>query len=180
MPSTDQYSIDIRRLRTEHADTFLALVDALADFEKLPRPEPEARERLLRDALGDSPRIEAFLAWIGDDAVGYAITFQSYSSFLALPTQYLEDVFVLPAYRKRGVGFKLFLHVAQLAHERGCGRMEWAVLDWNTPALEFYERLGARQLKEWQLFRLTSSELAPLADMYSMTMHSSTNNEDVP
>lgn len=158
-PEADFSHITIRRVQHEDADAFLALIDALADYEHLDRPDAAARERLIRDGQGSHPRYEAFLASIEGRDVGYAIIYETYSSFLALPTLYLEDIFVLPDARKRKAGAALFLHVAALARERGCGRMDWTVLDWNTLAQDFYDRLGASWMKEWQLYRLTRGQL---------------------
>jgi GNAT superfamily N-acetyltransferase len=91
--------------------------------------------------------------------VGYAFVFETYSSFLALPTLYLEDLFVLPDFRNRRAGYALFAAMVAEAHERGCGRMEWTVLDWNQLAKDFYDRLGAKHMKEWQLYRLVRNEM---------------------
>lgn len=156
-------TIDIRLASHEDAGTFLALVDALADYEKLDRPSPEARERLLRDGLGPQPRFRPFLASLDGRVVGYAITFHTYSSFLALPTFYLEDLFVLPEARGAGVGRALFSFLAAEAIRDGCGRMEWVVLDWNDLAIDFYEKLGAGRLADWYSYRLTRDQLAELA-----------------
>ncbi len=160
--SPDCSHITIRRVRREDAGAFLTLIDALADYEHLDRPDAAARERLIRDGTGEQPRYEAFLAAIDGKDVGYAIIYETYSSFLARPTLYLEDIFVLPEDRGRRAGAALFLHVAALARERDCGRMDWTVLDWNALAQDFYDRLGASWLKEWQLYRLTQNELADL------------------
>jgi GNAT superfamily N-acetyltransferase len=138
------------------------LIDALADYEKLARPSRAARARLLADAFGPRQRFEAYLALIDGTPVGYAIVFETYSSFLALPTLYLEDLFVLPAFRKQRIGLALFRACAELARRRGCGRMEWVVLDWNEIAIRFYERLGARHLREWHTYRLTKEQLRGL------------------
>ncbi|MCB2205944.1 GNAT family N-acetyltransferase [bacterium] len=164
MPASlpDCSHIALRRVREEDATSFLSLIDALAAYEKLDPPDAAARDRLMRHAFGDHPRYEAFLASIDGEDVGYAIIYETYSSFLALPTMYLEDIFVLPAARGKKAGLALFLHVAGLARERGCGRMDWTVLDWNTLAQDFYDRLGATHLKEWQLYRLDSTALAKL------------------
>jgi GNAT superfamily N-acetyltransferase len=112
--------------------------------------------------VSSPPRFEAFLASIDGRDVGYAIIYETYSSFLALPTLYLEDIFVLPEARSRKAGLALFLHIAALARTRGCGRMDWTVLDWNTLAQDFYHRLGASRLQEWQLFRLSRAQLDAL------------------
>lgn len=136
------------------------LISALADYEHLPRPTPDALARLARDAYGENPRIDTWFGDLDGTTVGYAVTFYTYSTFLALPTFYLEDVFVLPAYRDRKVGKALFLHCARVAYEQGCGRMEWQVLHWNEPALAFYRHLGGQQMAEWLPWRATRDELA--------------------
>jgi GNAT superfamily N-acetyltransferase len=159
-----EVSVSIRPLRPADADVFLALVDALADYEKLDRPTPAARERLAADGLGERPRFRAFLAELDGRPVAYAITFPTYSSFLALPTLYLEDLFVLPEARGKGVGGALFRFLAAEAVRQGCGRMEWAVLDWNRLAIDFYERLGARRLSDWYGYRLTRDQLEEIAE----------------
>jgi len=156
-------AIRIRPAAAADAEVFLRLVDALADYEKLDRPTAEARGRLVRDGFGPSPRFQAFLAELDGRAVGYAITFETYSSFLALPTLYLEDLFVLPDARRFGVGGAIFRLLAGEAVRRGCGRMEWSVLDWNQLAIGFYEKLGARRMGEWYTYRLTADQLKQIA-----------------
>lgn len=151
--------ICIRRAETQDGPTVLALIDALADYEHLRRPDADARQRLLQDAFGDQNRINIFLAEYEGQPVGYAIVFETYSSFLALPTLYLEDIFILPEYRKRKVGYWLFKFCAQEALARGCGRMEWMVLDWNQLAIGFYDHLGARRLQEWLPYRMVREEI---------------------
>ena len=146
----------ITRVNADRFEEFFGLVCALADYEHLERPSQEAKQRLLKDITGDAPRIEAYLV---DDAngsaVGYAIMLETYSSFLALPTLYLEDIFVLEQFRGKGFGKALFTFIMQQAHDRGCGRIDWQVLDWNTPARDFYNRQGASCLNEWLLYRIT-------------------------
>lgn len=141
------------------ADQWLRLVDALADYEKLARPDAGARERLVRDAFGERRRFDVLLALAGDEPVGYALYFETYSSFLARPTMYLEDLFVHPDARGGGHGFRLFRAVASEAVRRDCGRMEWSVLTWNKLAIDFYRRLAAEPLTEWQTFRLDGERL---------------------
>ena len=141
------------------ADRFAEFVDllhALADYERLPRPDDAAIERLRRDALGSQPRFEAALAVnTKGKAVGYATWFHTYSTFLARPTMYLEDLFVRDEARESGAGSALFEHVRTLGAQRGCGRMDWQVLDWNTLAREFYNRRQATWLKDWLVYRIT-------------------------
>jgi GNAT superfamily N-acetyltransferase len=149
------YAAVVRRAVADDAQAILSLVDALADYEKLERPDAGARERLIRDLFGPKPRLDCWLAFLDGYPVGYAFTFETYSSFLALPTLYLEDLFVLGEYRGRQAGYALFQAVHEEAKRRGCGRLEWTVLDWNQLAMDFYDRLGARWMKEWRLYRLT-------------------------
>jgi GNAT superfamily N-acetyltransferase len=131
------------------------LIDALADYEHLERPDAAARERLRVDAFVDR-RFEGALAIDeAGRAVGYAIWFETYSTFLAKPTIYLEDLFVEQQARGAGAGGMLFDHVRTLGERRGFGRMEWQVLDWNTPARDFYRRRNAQWMKDWLLYRIT-------------------------
>jgi GNAT superfamily N-acetyltransferase len=135
-------------------------VQALADYESLEPPDPGAQERLARDALVDPPRFRTLLAELNGRAVAYAITFDTYSTFLALPTLYLEDLFVLPDAWGHGVGGALFRACADEARRRGCGRMEWQVLAWNDLAIGFYEHLGALPLHaDWRGYRLDAAQL---------------------
>jgi GNAT superfamily N-acetyltransferase len=154
----------VRPATREDAAVIANLVVALADYEKLAPPDSDAQNRLMEDAFGPNPRVEIVLAQVQEEVVGYAFFFETYSTFLALPTLYLEDLFVLPDFRGRKVGFALFAHCASEAVRRGCGRMEWAVLDWNTTAIGFYERLGARHLHDWQLYRIDGNALAAFGD----------------
>jgi GNAT superfamily N-acetyltransferase len=156
--------VHVRRAAAADGDILLSLIDALADYEKLDRPTPEARNRLLRDGFGPSPRFDAYLAELGGRVVAYAITFETYSSFLALPTLHLEDIFVLPESRRAGVGTAMFRYLAAEAVRRGCGRMEWVVLDWNAPAIDFYERIGGERMREWHTYRLGGDRLRALAE----------------
>lgn len=157
----------LRPLTREHADSFCQLVVALAEFERLKPPDAAAQARLVNDALGERPRIEVWLAFAGDEAspCGYLISFEAYSSFLALPTFYIEDVFVLPEKRGCGIGGALLKKAVSLAHERGCGRVEWTALDWNVNAQRVYEeRVGARRMSEWFLYRMTREEMRRYLD----------------
>jgi len=143
-------------LTEDRFDDFISLINALADYEHLSRPDAAAVERLRRDAFSPQPKFEVALAV--DDrgrAVGYATWFHTYSTFLARPSMYLEDLFVLEGSRKSGAGSALFEHVRALGAERGCGRMEWEVLDWNTLARDFYHRRNATWLKDWLVYRIT-------------------------
>ena len=116
-----------------------------------------------RALFGDQALVEVVLAWEGDAAAGFALFFHNFSTFLGRRGLYLEDLFVRPEYRRRGYGRALLVHLARLAVERGCGRFEWTVLDWNAPAIGFYQQLGAQILPEWRITRVTGAALASLA-----------------
>jgi len=162
MTSPPSEKITIRQAVPADGPTILTLIRALADFESLSPPTPEAEHRLIADAFGTRPRFDIFLAEVAGQVVGYAFVFETYSTLLALPTLYLEDLFVLPEFRSKRVGFKLFRFCVQEAERRGCGRMEWAVLDWNTHAITFYERQKAKHMGEWLHYRLTADVIAEL------------------
>ena len=149
----------IRALAAEDVPLLLELIDALADYEHLPGPDAAARERLARDAVAEPPRYRAYLAELDGTIVGYALYFETYSTFLARPTLYLEDIFVRPEARGTGAGAALFQACAREAVGRGCGRLDWQVLAWNQLALDFYARWGAEPLDDWRPFRLTGAAL---------------------
>ncbi len=149
----------IRQATSGDTQTILTLIDALAEYEKLAPPDEEAKKRLIGDIFSDRPRVDVFLAEYEGKTAGYAFVFETYSSFLALPTLYLEDLFVLPEYRSKKIGYALFTAMVNEAHRRGCGRMEWTVLDWNQLAIDFYERLGATHMENWHLYRLVRSDM---------------------
>ena len=154
--------VKIRAGRTTDSQGFLRLVLALAEFEKLPAPTKEGRDRLVRDVFSRK-RLSLFVAAKGNRLVGYALYFYTYSSFLAKPTLYLEDLYVLEEYRKKGVGRALLERCIEEAAAQECGRMEWSVLTWNVKAIEFYEKLGAKRLADWQMYRLDEQALRRLA-----------------
>jgi GNAT superfamily N-acetyltransferase len=157
-------SLEIRPATPADVPALVALIQALADYEKLAHEVTGHPEDLERALFGDRPYAEAVLAWVDDTAVGMALFFHNFSTFLMKPGIYLEDIFVQPAYRGRGIGKALLVHVGQLALDRACGRFEWSVLDWNTPAIEFYQRMGAEIKPEWQICRLTGAALAALGE----------------
>jgi GNAT superfamily N-acetyltransferase len=141
----------------------LQLIKALAEYEKLSSEVVATEDSIRQTLFGDAPEAEAAIAWAGNEPVGLAIWFHNYSTFLAQRGLYLEDLFVLPKWRGQGIGKALLVHLAGIAVERGCGRMEWSVLDWNAPAIGFYRSLGARAMDEWTVFRLTGDALTALA-----------------
>jgi GNAT superfamily N-acetyltransferase len=152
-------SVVVRDLQAADMPRLLELIDGLADYEKLARPDAAARQRLTDDALNDPPRFRTLLADVDGSIVGYAIYFFTYSTFRARPTLYLEDVFVLPELRGQGAGVALFRACARAAVDNNCARMEWQVLAWNEPSIAFYERLGARHQSDWLPFRLDDDAL---------------------
>lgn len=148
---------------TEHdAPAVLELIKGLANYEELAHEVVASEERLRETLFGNTSGTEVFLACIAEDAVGFAVFFQSFSTFLGRPGVYLEDLFVLPQWRQQGIGRRLLEKVAQTAVERGCGRMEWSVLDWNKPAIDFYESLGAQAMDQWTTYRLSGDALKNL------------------
>src|SRR3982751_5223812 len=153
----------IRSARVEDVPIILELIRDLAPYERA-RDEVTATEEQLVDVLfGERPAAEVLLAFEGDSAVGFAVYFYNFSTWLGRPGLYLEDLFVKPEKRGKGYGRTLLIELARIARERGCGRMEWAVLNWNEPAIKFYRVLGARPMNEWTVFRLTRDEIANLA-----------------
>lgn len=141
----------------------LDLIRGLAEYEKLAHEVVATEESLRRTLFGPAPAAHVVIAEVDGQPAGFALYFFNYSTFLAKPGLYLEDLFVKPEFRGGGTGKALLLHLAKIANERGCGRMEWSVLDWNEPAIQFYESIGARRMREWQICRLTGESLARYA-----------------
>jgi GNAT superfamily N-acetyltransferase len=159
-------SIDfqIRPARVDDVSIILQLIRDLATYERAP-DEVVATERQLADVLfGERPAAEVLLAFEKETPVGFALYFYNFSTWLGRPGLYLEDLFVKPEKRGKGYGRALLVELAKIARDRGCGRMEWAVLDWNEPAIKFYRALGATPMHEWTVFRLTREEIARLAN----------------
>lgn len=138
-------------------------IRGLAVYEKLAHEVVATEETLRQTLFGATPAAQVVIAEVDGQPAGFALYFFNYSTFLAKPGLYLEDLFVKPEFRGAGTGRALLLHLAKIATARGCGRMEWSVLDWNEPAIKFYEALGARRMKEWQICRLTGPALARYA-----------------
>jgi len=154
----------IRPATVEDVPIILELIRALATYERAP-DEVTATEQGLGDVLfGEKPAAEVLLAFEKARPVGFAVYFYNFSTWLGRPGLYLEDLFVRPEDRGKGYGRALLVRLAQIARDRGCGRMEWAVLDWNEPAIKFYRKLGANPMHEWTVFRLTGDEIASLAE----------------
>lgn len=156
-------NVRIVSARQEDVPTILELIRGLGEYERLSHEIVATEDGLRKWLFGERPAAEVVLAYVDTTVVGFALFFHNFSTFLGRPGLYLEDLFVKPEWRGRGVGQRLLIHLAALAVERGCGRMEWTVLDWNERALSFYERMGARVMKEWKLCRLTGDSLARVA-----------------
>ncbi|MGA9855051.1 MAG: GNAT family N-acetyltransferase [Gammaproteobacteria bacterium] len=159
----DPDSFHIRSATPKDVATTLKLIHELAEYEKLAH-EVVATERDIQAALfGKQPTAECLIAELGSTVVGFALFFHNFSTFLGKPGLYLEDLFIKPEFRGQGFGRKMLAHLANLAVQRGCGRFEWAVLDWNAPAIRFYESLGANIMHTWKINRLTGKALRKLA-----------------
>jgi GNAT superfamily N-acetyltransferase len=141
----------------------LKLIKDLAEYEKLTQAVV-ATEATLRESLFERHAAEAIIGYAGDEPVGFALFFQTFSTFVGMPGMYLEDLFVAPEWRRHGLGRALLAHLAQIAVERGYGRVEWSVLDWNEPTIAFYKTLGALPMDEWTVFRLTGDSIRALAE----------------
>ncbi len=152
-------NIIIRRAEENDIPLILQFIKGIAEYEKLLH-EVEADEARLRESLfSEKANTEVLLCYLNDVPVAYAVYFHNFSTFVGKKGIYLEDIFVYPEYRGKGIGKKLLKHIAKIAVERSCGRMEWAVLNWNQPAIDFYKSIGAVPLEEWSIFRLTEPAL---------------------
>ena len=160
---SEKPAIRIERATERDVPLILRLIRGLADYEKLAH-EVTATEAGLRETLfGARPAADVIIAYAGETPAGFALFFPNYSTFLGKPGLYLEDLFVLPEWRGHGLGLALMKRLAAIAVERGCGRFEWSVLDWNKPAIGFYEGLGARLMDGWSIVRVDGDALTKLA-----------------
>lgn len=157
---TDAYTL--RAATAADVPAILRCIRGLAEYERLAHQCIATEALLLKTLFGAEPAAEVVLATRGDETAGFALWFRSYSTFLARPGIYLEDLFVFPAHRGHGLGRRLLAHLARTAVERGFGRVEWAVLNWNTDAIRFYESLGAVAMDGWRTYRLSDDALATL------------------
>lgn len=154
----------VRAAREQDVALILSFVRDLAEYEKLSH-EVEATEELLRETLfGPAPAAEVMLGYLNEEPVAFALFFSTFSTFIGRPGIYLEDLYVKPDARSRGIGKLMLRAVARMARERGAGRLEWSVLDWNEPALRFYRSLGAVPMEEWTVHRVSGKALERLAD----------------
>lgn len=155
----------IRPATPTDAPVLFDLIVALAEYEKLSHAVTGSAEALEEHLFDSQPYAEAILAEYGGQAVGFALFFYNYSTFLTKPGIYLEDLFVLPEFRRQGIGTAILKYLAQLAVSRNCGRLEWSVLDWNQPAIAFYEKMGASVLPDWRICRVTGDSLTQMATL---------------
>jgi len=162
-----QNNFEIRPARVEDVPLILELIRDLATYERAPKEVTATEEQLVTVLFGEKPVAEVLLAFEGKSPVGFAVFFHNFSTWLGRPGLYLEDLFVKPEKRGKGYGHALLVELAKIARERECGRMEWAVLNWNEPAIKFYRALGAKPLDEWTVFRLTRDGIARLAQSES-------------
>lgn len=155
----------IRVVPATERDTplIVSFIHGLADYERMAEPCVATEDDVRRTLFGDSPAAEVILAYDGETPVGFALFFHNYSTFLAQRGLYLEDLFVIPEARGKGVGFALLSELAAIAVSRDCGRLEWSVLKWNQLAIDFYLRIGAEPLDKWDVYRLTGESLRRLA-----------------
>ena len=153
----------IRPARVDDVSVILQLIRDLATYERAPDEVTATEEQLVDVLFDERPAAEVLLAFEAESAVGFAVYFYNFSTWLGRAGLYLEDLFVKPEKRGKGYGRALLVELAKIARDRGCGRMEWAVLNWNEPAIKFYQTLGARPMNEWTVFRLTRDEIAKLA-----------------
>ncbi len=160
---TERCEVRIERGTERDVPVILRLIKGLAEYEELSGEVTATEEGLRQSLFGRNPSAEVLIACVDTEPVGFAVFFQNYSTFLGRQGLYLEDLFVLPQWRKRGFGRQLLARVATIAVERGCGRMEWSVLDWNQPAMRLYRSLGAQAMDQWTVFRLTGDDLRRLA-----------------
>ena len=154
----------IRPARPDDAETIAALIRELAVYEKLGSEAKATADDLARHLFGQRPSAEVLIAEVESHPVGFALFFATFSTFRGQPGLYLEDLFVRPEHRGRGIGKALLANLARIAIDRGCGRLEWSVLDWNAPSIAFYRSQGATPMDEWTVFRLADAELGELAD----------------
>jgi GNAT superfamily N-acetyltransferase len=155
--------LNIRKATPDDIPLILEFICELAEYERAPEEAVATPEDLRRDGFCSEPKFHAEIAeWDGVPA-GFALWFFNYSTWQGRPGLYLEDLFVRPRFRKKGIGKALLVHVAKLAVEKGCGRYQWQVLDWNTPSIEFYESLGAKVMKEWLTMRVSGEALRKLS-----------------
>jgi GNAT superfamily N-acetyltransferase len=155
--------LSIRPATTQDARLILEFIRDLAEYERAPDAAVATESDLLRDGFGPNPKFQCVIAEWGGQPAGFAFYFYNYSTWQGRPGLYLEDLFVRPQYRGKSIGKALLVHLAQVAVRENCGRFQWQVLDWNTPAIQFYESLGAKKLTEWLTMRVEGEDIEKLA-----------------
>ena len=165
LPSRTDTTFAIRPAQVVDVTVIHAMIGALAEYEKLAHLFVASESDIESALFGPAPRAEVLLAWDGGEAVAFALFFHNFSTFLGRPGLWLEDLFVRPPFRRRGCAKQLLGALARIARDRGCGRFEWAVLDWNASAIEFYRSLGAAVLPDWRIVRVVGPALDTLADV---------------
>jgi GNAT superfamily N-acetyltransferase len=160
MPVAEE--IRVARAEESQIPLILSFIRKLAEYERLSHKVTVDEELLRKSLFGPKPAAEVVIAYWGEEAAGFAVYFHNFSTFAGRPGIYLEDLFVEPAFRGKGIGKSLLVYLAKLAQERGCARLDWSVLDWNEPAKSFYRKLGAEPLEDWTTYRLSGAELKNL------------------
>lgn len=162
--ANEHNNFNIRPATIDDVPLILQFIKDLAEYEKLSDMVVATEELLLETLFGERTVAEVVIGYEGKQPAAFALFFHNYSTFLGRPGIYLEDLFVKPEFRRNGYGKRMLSHLAAIAVERNCGRLEWSVLDWNQPAIDFYTSLGAMPMSEWTTFRLTGNALSELAD----------------
>src|SRR6476469_9817944 len=175
MKAVDEFQI--RQARADAVQIILQLIRELATYERAPNEVTATEEQLVDVLFRERPVAEVLLAFEAESPVGFAVYFYNFSTWLGRAGLYLEDLFVKPEKRGKGYGRALLVELAKIARDRGCGRMEWAVLNWNEPAIKFYRSLGTKPMNEWIVFRLTRDEIAKLADAADTAASTQPNKE---
>ncbi len=156
------FALKLRPVEPADVTVLFQLIEALAEYERLSHAVSGDATALKEHLFGSRPCVEAILAEYGEEVVGFALFFPNYSTFLTQPGIYLEDLFVMPSHRRKGIGKAILTYLAKLAVERGCGRLEWSVLDWNEDAIAFYQQMGAMVLPDWRICRVTGDALTQM------------------
>ena len=163
--SIPEKKLIIRKGTEKDVTIILDLIKALADYEKAPNEVIADEKILLQNLFGEKPYAETLIAEYNGEPAGFALFFHNFSTWIGKPGIYLEDLFVKPHLRGKGIGKRLLVQIAKIAIERDCGRFEWSVLDWNEPSIQFYKNLGAKPMDEWTTFRMTEKQLKALSEM---------------
>jgi len=163
---TKNENVSLRFASKEDVPMILALIRGIAEYEKLSHEVIATEELLAENLFGKRRTAEVILAYYNNEAAGFALFFHNFSTFIGKPGIYLEDLFVKPELRGKGIGKILLTYLAKLAIERDCGRIEWSVLDWNESAIQFYKKLGARGMEEWTVFRVAGDSIKNMADQF--------------